>query len=475
MRPNSQPNTPKSRIGIILLFGIAGALVSLWQMPRLLDYIYVSVIESDQVRAPQITPQRPARPEAEEGEFQEQLDQIIEEQQVQQELDDETRNDQGTQIDGFGSELGIGDGSEMWQEPGGDLADQSGSQIQTGATAGTISPTVQSVDGEDVDLVQSQYPGRNSPLVLLGIALVGFIVGFAIGVVVVRAFEKMGSKWDRMDTADKVDLMLGIFVGIAAALPFLFVIQSLGGGFLTPVIVLALVVGFSSISVYAIKSISTVLPWHASGGRKKKTDIKVLDTSVIIDGRIYDVLQAGFLEGIVYVPKFVLEELQHIADSADDMRRQRGRRGLEILRLMQADYELETGTYDNLAPDPKADVDSKLVGLAREVGGDLVTNDYNLNRVARLQGVKVLNINDLALALRPNVLPGEILTLKLIREGNQPGQAVGYLEDGTMVVVEKAKQMIENVVEVAVTQVIQTERGKLLFAELFSDETHKVT
>lgn len=481
MRPKTQPSSTKSRLGVILMFGLVGSLVSLWQMPRLLDYIYVSVIESDAVRAPQITPQSPGRPEVitEDQEHSDQDGQGQDEFGQDQLGQDQTGDGQREQLDQMWQEPGQpqeGQGQGQPQDPQQDLTAQNLQTQDGGAVSGagtpTTNPTV--IDPDDASIMARQYPGRSNPLVLLGIALVGFIIGSAIGVLVVRSLESMGAKWDRMDTGDKVDLMLGIFVGIAAALPFLFVIQSLGGGFLTPVIVFGLVLGFSALSVYAIKSIATVLPWHGGGGRKKKTDIKLLDTSVIIDGRIYDVLQAGFLEGIVYVPKFVLEELQHIADSADDMRRQRGRRGLEILRLMQADYELETGTYDHMAPDPKADVDSKLVGLARELGGDLVTNDYNLNRVARLQGVKVLNINDLALALRPNVLPGEILHLKLIREGNQPGQAVGYLEDGTMVVVEKGKPHLESVVDVAVTQVIQTERGKLLFAEVFSDETHKV-
>jgi len=185
---------------------------------------------------------------------------------------------------------------------------------------------------------------------------------------------------------------------------------------------------------------------------------------VIIDGRIIDLGRTGFLEGPLYIPGFVLDELQYIADSPDAMRRQRGRRGLDVLQLLKNDHQVEVRVHDHLAPDIGDEVDARLVRLARAMGADIVTNDVNLNRVATLQEVKVLNINDLALALRPNVLPSETMELAVIREGNQPGQGVGYLDDGTMVVVENGRSHLGETIQVVVTQVIQTERGKMIFA-----------
>lgn len=190
-----------------------------------------------------------------------------------------------------------------------------------------------------------------------------------------------------------------------------------------------------------------------------------MDTNVLIDGRVLDILKSGFLDGDLYVPNFVLQELQNIADSSDALRRQRGRRGLEVLRQIQAEFPVEVGAHDKLAGPANEPVDARLVKLAKSLGADLVSNDFNLNRVASIQSVKVLNVNDLALAMRPNVLPGELLEVALIREGNQYGQGVGYLDDGTMVVVENAREMIGSTVNVPVTQVIQTERGKMIFAD----------
>jgi uncharacterized protein YacL len=223
----------------------------------------------------------------------------------------------------------------------------------------------------------------------------------------------------------------------------------------------------------ALRSMSEVLPWTQHSVTGKRSGIKVLDTNVLIDGRIYDLARTGFLEGEVYIPSFVLQELQHIADSSDALRRQRGRRGLEILRHLQSDFTVEVGKYDRYANDPDEEVDSRLVRIAKAIGGDLVSNDFNLNRVARIQEVQVLNINDLALALRPNVLPGETLEVTVIREGNQAGQGVAYLEDGTMVVVEHGKRLMNETHPVEVTQVIQTERGKMIFASAMNESTKR--
>ncbi|MDR7437495.1 MAG: TRAM domain-containing protein [Armatimonadota bacterium] len=187
---------------------------------------------------------------------------------------------------------------------------------------------------------------------------------------------------------------------------------------------------------------------------------KVLDTSVIIDGRVADVVRAGFLEGPLLVPRSVLHELQRIADSSDTLRRNRGRRGLDILHRLQEELQAV-----QIVDDPKdaGDADAALVALARAVRGWIVTNDYNLNKVAALQGIRVLNINELSQALRPVVLPGEELTVQVIRDGKEAGQGVGYLEDGTMVVVEGGKKYIGETSEVVVTSVLQTVAGRMIF------------
>lgn len=189
----------------------------------------------------------------------------------------------------------------------------------------------------------------------------------------------------------------------------------------------------------------------------------LLDTSVIIDGRIADVAKTGFLLGTLAVPRFVLNELQYIADSADSLRRNRGRRGLEILDRLQNTPGVDIIFVDQ-DPADATQVDDKLVSLARQTGALVVTNDYNLNRVARLQGVQILNINELANAVKSVFLPGEEIPLKIIQEGKESGQGVGYLEDGTMVVVENGRRYINQEVLVQVTKVLQTNAGRLIFA-----------
>lgn len=190
-----------------------------------------------------------------------------------------------------------------------------------------------------------------------------------------------------------------------------------------------------------------------------------MDTSVLIDGRILDVIRLGFLEGVIVIPKFVLEELQKIADSGDTLKRNRGRRGLDIVRAIQADknavVEIAEKDYDDIT-----EVDTKLVRLAKERGGMVATNDFNLSKVAEIQGVRVLNINDLANALKQSVLPGEELQIYLAKEGKEPGQAIGYLDDGTMVVVEGGKRCVNFTVPVTVTSVLQTSAGRMIFAKL---------
>lgn len=189
----------------------------------------------------------------------------------------------------------------------------------------------------------------------------------------------------------------------------------------------------------------------------------LMDTSVIIDGRVADIAETGFIPGELVVPRFVLNELQYIADSADALRRNRGRRGLEILDRLQQNPDITVNFVDN-DPQDAQQVDDKLISLARDLGASVITNDYNLNRVARLQGVKILNINELANAVKSVFLPGEELPIRIIQAGKEIGQGVGYLEDGTMVVVENGRQFLNQEVLVQVTKVLQTNAGRLVFA-----------
>jgi uncharacterized protein YacL len=195
------------------------------------------------------------------------------------------------------------------------------------------------------------------------------------------------------------------------------------------------------------------------------TSPKLLDTNVIIDGRIADITRAGFIEGPILLPDFVLEELHLIADSSDTLRRNRGRRGLDILNGMQQERDLDMRVFDDYERTFRSGepVDGKLVQLAKDVDGVIVTNDFNLNKVAQVQGIRVLNVNELANAVKPVVLPGEEMTVTVVREGKEPEQGVAYLDDGTMVVVERGKSRIGETIPIAVTSVLQTVAGKMIF------------
>jgi uncharacterized protein YacL len=201
----------------------------------------------------------------------------------------------------------------------------------------------------------------------------------------------------------------------------------------------------------------------AQGSRRGDPHI-VVDTSAIIDGRIAEIVESGFIYGTLVVPRFVLEELQHIADSSDTLRRNRGRRGLEILNRMQKDATTPVEIVEDDVPDVP-EVDAKLVALARERSRVILTNDFNLNRVAELQGVRVMNINSLANAVKPAVLPGEELRVRVIQEGKETGQGVGFLDDGTMIVVEGGARHIDRDLDVSVTRVLQTVAGRMIFAQ----------
>jgi uncharacterized protein YacL len=201
---------------------------------------------------------------------------------------------------------------------------------------------------------------------------------------------------------------------------------------------------------------------------------KILDTSVIIDGRIADICETGFLEGPLIVPQFVLKELQHIAGSPDSIKRNRGRRGLDILQRIQKNVDMTVRIVDHDFPKIR-EVDTKLVALGQALKGKVLTNDFNLNKVAELQGVPVLNVNQLANAVKPVVLPGEVMNVHILKEGKEYGQGVAYLDDGTMVVVDNAKRYVGKHIDVIVTSVLQTTAGRMIFTRLREEHEREVS
>ncbi|MBS7528368.1 PIN domain nuclease [Fusibacter paucivorans] len=211
-----------------------------------------------------------------------------------------------------------------------------------------------------------------------------------------------------------------------------------------------------------IKSPAPAAPKHAPV--VEATNPKVLDTSVIIDGRISDICKTGFIEGPIIIPEFVLKELRHIADSSDALKRNRGRRGLDILKIIQKDLPIEVQIVGTDFEDVD-EVDLKLIKLAQKIKGSIVTNDYNLNKVATLQDIQILNINELANAVKPVVLPGEEMVVQIIKEGKESNQGIAYLDDGTMIVVEEGKRFINETIHVIVTSVLQTAAGRMIFAK----------
>lgn len=225
----------------------------------------------------------------------------------------------------------------------------------------------------------------------------------------------------------------------------------------------------------------TYLPFgrdkHGKAEAKNTGTYKLLDTSVIIDGRISELCESGFIEGVLLVPSFVVDELRHIADSSDVLKRNRGRRGLDILNHMRKNLpDVKVQVYDNVqSVDDIPEVDAKLVKLAQKLGAKVLTNDYNLNKVAELQGVKVLNINELANAVKPVVLPGEEMVVQVVKEGKEPGQGLAYLDDGTMIVVDGGKRRINQTITVQVTSVLQTAAGRMIFAKPKSHDRREET
>ncbi len=299
---------------------------------------------------------------------------------------------------------------------------------------------------------------------------VGAIFGFALGATIFRRIEKAGDRLRSMATRDKVALIGGLSIGLllAAILSIPIIL------FLTPyspaiAITVALLLGVAVMYLCTVAALSMkeeirlYMPPAPEENKLPTEKFKLLDTNVIIDGRIADIARTGFIDTSIYVPGFILDELQHIADSSDTMRKSRGRRGLDVLKTM----DVIVREYDHLAPKMSGEeVDARLVRLAKAMNGSIITNDRNLTNVANIQGVTVLNINELANALKPRVLPGEPMEVTLVKEGKEQSQGVGYLDDGTMIVVENGRAHLNETIEVVVSSVYPTQSGIMIFAHL---------
>jgi uncharacterized protein YacL len=322
-------------------------------------------------------------------------------------------------------------------------------------------------------------PSLGGRLALLAWAAAWFVVGFVIlPTVTVEPARWLMKRVLALTAGEFVTavggLLVGLLMGLLLGLPLANFPEPYGR--LLPVgvsIVLGLgMMGFTVAKRHdlydAARSIGLLprIEEPAAGAASAGSDAGRIyaDTSALIDGRIADIVASGFLYGTLVVPRFVLGELQHIADNAEAGRRNRGRRGLEILSVLQKDHRIALELTDEDAPEIDQ-VDAKLVSLARARGGAILTNDYNLNRVAQLQGVRVLNLNQLANAMKPAFLPGEEMRVRVIQQGKEPGQGVGFLDDGTMIVVEGGGSYLQRELDVTVTRVLQTVAGRMVFAQ----------
>lgn len=319
--------------------------------------------------------------------------------------------------------------------------------------------------------------------VLSGVATA--VLFFILAPGIIDTFVCLGrwleARLTEMETLDIITCSMGLIIGLFMAFLLSSVVQSIPVAWVSvPLsIIIYVLLGYLGWSI-AFKRRNDIAVWLKRGQRAERTERhergekpgrmsagrpKILDTSVIIDGRIFDICQTGIVEGTLVIPNFVLQELRHIADSADSLKRNRGRRGLDVLNRIQKELDIsvriEERDYEDIV-----DVDAKLLRLAKDIHGVVVTNDYNLNKVADVTGVNVFNINELANAVKPVLLPGEEMHLLIVKDGKEANQGVSYLDDGTMIVVDNGKPFINEEVDVVVTSVLQTSAGRMIFARI---------
>lgn len=347
--------------------------------------------------------------------------------------------------------------------------------IITGGTLGFIylADAARLLDIADISWLTSPYLGSVLGAIiffLLSYLLADYLVGF------LKWIEEGLIKIPAVDLFfGTIGLLLGLFVAYLITIPIkdigLRIVAEIVPLFVTVIVgYLGFQVGFRrreefmNLLTISRKERTRKQDPEPEGESAHQVKPKILDTSVIIDGRIADICQTNFLEGTILIPQFILEELQHIADSSDVLKRNRGRRGLDILNRIQKELDVNVEMYEGDFEDVQ-EVDSKLVKLAKVIDGIVVTNDFNLNKVCDFQGVEVLNINDLANAVKPVVLPGEELVVQVIKDGKEQKQGIAYLDDGTMIVVEEGSDHIGKTIEVLITSVLQTSAGRMIFAK----------
>ena len=306
------------------------------------------------------------------------------------------------------------------------------------------------------------YTSSDPFLILKSVA--GFIIGLLIALIVIKIEKDIRKLSLKVIVGGVAGMIIGLLIALIFSFGLSFVSKIRENEQAVPWVYL-IITGIFSYLGLALGSKKIDEFNFTRFDSKTVRDHRILDTSVIIEGRIADICDSGFIEGDLIVPRFVLNELQLVADSSDSMKRLRGRRGLDVLNHLQKSSNVNIEIVEQDFPKIKG-VDGKLVALAKQLKAKLLTNDYNLNKVAELQGVQVLNINELANAMKPVVLPGEQMTVKIVREGKEAGQGVAYLDDGTMIIVDNAQRLINMNVKVVVTSVLQTTAGRMIFSEL---------
>lgn len=315
---------------------------------------------------------------------------------------------------------------------------------------------------------------------LVGLStLIGLVTGVLLAPLIIRGSIRltvfMEQYLHRTPTQDLVMGSVGLIIGLIIANLIGTILAFLGPIGKVIWISITLLLSYLGLSI-GIKKREELMALFANFPRfgkergqkadSRSSQLKILDTSVIIDGRIADLCESGFIEGTLIIPAFILEELRHIADSPDLLKRNRGRRGLDILNKIRKELDVKVQIYDNnRGLEDVAEVDTKLVKLGQKLGAKIITNDFNLNKVAELHGVKVLNINELANAVKPVVLPGEEMLVQVVKDGKESGQGVAYLDDGTMIVVDGGRRYMNQTITVLVTSVLQTAAGRMIFAK----------